>query len=257
MQRRLGRMALVLALPSAASLLYGIHESSHALAAPWARAAQLPPQRAVIQMGHAEKETTPFEQSFWSSFTTAVALLLFVRTFLVEPFFIPSSSMAPTLLANDQIAVEKFSKFFSPPHRGDMLVFKPPAAYFEREGGETAEDEPVVLVKRVIGIPGDVVEMRNGALLINGQPRFEPYLSEEARYSLPPVAVPRGAIFVLGDNRNLSTDSHVWGCVPRRNVIGKAFYVLWPLTHQGFVDQFMQDLEIEGVRAIEDRIING
>jgi len=68
------------------------------------------------------------------------------------------------------------------------------------------------------------------------------------------VSVPSSAIFVLGDNRNLSADSHVWGCVPLRNVVGKAFYVLWPVPHQGFVDQFMQDLEIEGVRAFADRL---
>jgi hypothetical protein len=68
------------------------------------------------------------------------------------------------------------------------------------------------------------------------------------------VSVPSSAVFVLGDNGNLSADSHVWGCVPLRNVVGKAFYVLWPITHQGFVDQFMQDLEIEGVRAFADRL---
>ena len=67
-------------------------------------------------------------------------------------------------------------------------------------------------------------------------------------------SVPSCALFVLGDNRNLSTDSHVWGCVPLRNVVGKAFYVLWPIPHQGFVDQFMQDLEIEGLRAFVSRL---
>ena len=210
--------------------------------------------RTQIQMEQRASEPPLFERSFWSSFTTAIALLLFVRTFLVEPYFIPSSSMASTLSANDHIAVEKFSKFVSPPHRGDILVFRPPAAYFEREGGGKPGDEQVVLVKRVIGVSGDVVEVRGGVVLLNGQPRFEPYLSEEAQYSFAPVSVPRGAVFVLGDNRNLSTDSHVWGCVPLTNVIGKAFYVLWPQDHQGFVDQFMQDLEIEGVRAFTDRI---
>ena len=210
--------------------------------------------RTHIQMEQRAREPPLFERSFWSSFTTAIALLLFVRTFLVEPYFIPSSSMASTLSANDHIAVEKFSKFVSPPHRGDILVFRPPAAYFEREGGGKPGDEQVVLVKRVIGVSGDVVEVRGGVVLLNGQPRFEPYLSEEAQYSFAPVSVPRGAVFVLGDNRNLSTDSHVWGCVPLTNVIGKAFYVLWPQDHQGFVDQFMQDLEIEGVRAFTDRI---
>jgi len=183
----------------------------------------------------------------------AAAIFFFVRSFVVEPYFIPSSSMAPTLSRNDHIAVEKFSKYFSLPHRGDMLVFTPPAAFFE-SGGKAEADEPVVLVKRVIGIPGDVVEVREGVMLLNGEPRYEPYLAEETRYSLLPVSVPSSALFVLGDNRNLSTDSHVWGCVPLRNVVGKAFYVLWPIPHQGFVDQFMQDLEIEGLRAFVSRL---
>ena len=77
----------------------------------------------------------------------AAAIFFFVRSFLVEPYFIPSSSMAPTLYRNDHIAVEKFSKYLSPPHRGDMLVFTPPAAFFET-GGKAEADEPVVLVRQ-------------------------------------------------------------------------------------------------------------
>ena len=88
------------------------------------------------------------------------------------------------------------------------------------------------------GVPGEIA---------SGRHRLLPIPTAQ-------VSVPSSAIFVLGDNRNLSADSHVWGCVPLRNVVGKAFYVLWPVPHQGFVDQFMQDLEIEGVRAFADRL---
>jgi len=90
------------------------------------------------------------------------------------------------------------------------------------------------------------VEIKGGTLYLNGKPRYEPYTLEPARYDLPKLTVPEGALFVLGDNRNVSVDSHVWGCLPVDNVIGKAFYVLYPIGRQGFVDEFMQDLKVTG-----------
>ena len=129
------------------------------------------PRQPTVWMEHAPSD------SFVSAARTAgiaAAIFFFVRSLVVEPYFIPSSSMAPTLSRNDHIAVEKFSKYLSPPHRGDMLVFTPPAAFFEN-GGKAEADETVVLVKRVIGIPGDVVEVREGVMLLNGEPRYEPH----------------------------------------------------------------------------------
>ena len=105
-----------------------------------------------------------------------------------------------------------------------------------------------------VAVAGDSVEVKGGKLYVNGRAQDEAFINEQPAYALDRMVVPAGHVFVLGDNRNLSTDSHVWGCVPLTNVIGKAFYVLWPQDHQGFVDQFMQDLEIEGVRAFTDRI---
>lgn len=99
-------------------------------------------------------------------------------------------------------------------------------------------------MKRVIAISGDKVEVRGGVVYLNGSPVYEPYVRELARYSFAPLQVPAGAMFVLGDNRNESSDSHVWGSVPVANVIGKAFYIVWPIQRQGFVDEFMQDLQI-------------
>eukprot|EP00966_Prymnesium_polylepis_P009835 226501-Prymnesium_polylepis.1 len=86
--------------------------------------------------------------------------------------------------------------------------------------------------------------MRDGRLLLNGMPMYEPYVRERARYSFGPLTVPPGALFVLGDNRNESSDSHVWGPLPVSNVVGKAFYIVWPIERQGFVDEFMLDLQI-------------
>ena len=98
------------------------------------------------------------------------------------------------------------------------------------------------LVKRVVGVAGDSIEVRDGVLLRNGQRTYEPYVREATRYTLPPTTVPAGCIYVLGDNRNVSDDSHVWGPLAVEQVVGKAFYILWLISRQGFVDEFMQDL---------------
>ena len=100
------------------------------------------------------------------------------------------------------------------------------------------------LIKRVVGVGGDRLEVKDGVLLRDGKPIDEPYVRELLKYQLAPFVVPPGELFVLGDNRNQSVDSHVWGSVPVANVVGKAFYVLWPVNRQGFVDELMQNLEV-------------
>jgi len=180
----------------------------------------------------------------------ALAFFLFVRTFVVEPFYIPSASMYPTLVVNDQIAVEKFSRLWSQPQRGDLIVFKAPRASLVAKGlpAAAAERTELTLIKRVVAVAGDEVEIRTGTgtLVLNGRDMYEPYVLEAAKYSVPKLTVPKGFVFVLGDNRNFSVDSHVWGVLPVDNVVGKAFYVLYPVERQGFVDEFMQDLEVTG-----------
>lgn len=224
---------------------------------------------------------TRVRKGFLGVFLPAFCLFLAVRTFLVEPYYIPSMSMYPTLAVNDQIAVEKFSRLLATPQRGDLVVFSPPSTYFKMLGNQVIlrsqhrpssaehasapaataslhvlqakqaspstpwkDGKTNALIKRVIAVEGDEVEVRGGNLYLNGASMYEPYVRERARYSLGPVTVPTGAVFVLGDNRNESLDSHVWGVLPISNVIGKAFYILWPIERQGFVDQFMQDLQI-------------
>ena len=92
----------------------------------------------------------------------------------------------------------------------------------------------------------DRVSIADGAVVLNGERQYEPYVPsrEQARYSLAPTTIPAGCVFVLGDNRNVSDDSHLWGPLPVENVIGKAFYILWPVERQGFVDELMTDLQI-------------
>jgi len=183
-------------------------------------------------------------RSFASSFVPALVLFLWVRSFVVEPFYIPSQSMYPTLTVNDQIAVEKFSKLFAAPRRGDLVVFSPPKEFYQAKG--LVKANRATLIKRVVGVGGDTVEMRDGALLLNGNRVYEPYVRDAAKYTLPALTVPPGSIFVLGDNRNVSDDSHLWGPLPADNVIGKAFYLLWPIERQGFVDEVMQDMQYTG-----------
>lgn len=184
-------------------------------------------------------------KSSWMG-ATVLAILLAVRLFVAQPFYIPSNSMYPTLIASDQVAVETFSKNFADPRRGDIVVFTPPGKFYEVVEGMDKTKRPVELIKRVVAVEGDTVEVRKGLLLVNDKKIYEPYVSETIRYTLQKMTVPAGCVFVLGDNRNLSDDSHKWGALPLSRINGKAFYILWPIDRQGFIDTVMQDLEITG-----------
>jgi signal peptidase I len=151
----------------------------------------------------------------------AVAFVLvfgFVRPFVLEAFRIPSESMVPTLLVGDRVFVNKFIYRFTEPERGDVVVFE------SVNGGE--ED----LIKRVVGVAGDSVEVRNGTLLVNGEDREEPYLNRNlpVNDSYGPSQVPEGHVFVMGDNRANSADSRVFGPLPIENIEGEAFVRFWP-----------------------------
>ncbi|PSP18787.1 MAG: signal peptidase I [Cyanobacteria bacterium QS_8_64_29] len=148
----------------------------------------------------------------------SVVLALGIRHFVAEARYIPSQSMQPTLQVNDRLLVEKLSYRFGRPERGDIIVFSPPESLqFEQ-----------AFIKRVIGLPGETVAVRNGTVFINGQAIQEPYLKAEPDYTYGPVEIPKRRYLVLGDNRNNSRDSHYWGFVPRKNIIGHAFVRFWP-----------------------------
>jgi signal peptidase I len=162
------------------------------------------------------------------SFVIAVVIVfLVVRPFVAQAFYIPSRSMTPTLNVSDRIIVNKLAYRFSEPARHDIVVFRAP-----KEASGALEDDKD-FVKRVIGIPGDTVEVHGGSTYINGRLDELACITNSVNYDLAPVTVPEGKLFVLGDNRNHSNDSHCWGVLDRSMVIGRAEMVFWPLTRAG------------------------
>jgi signal peptidase I len=167
-------------------------------------------------------------QDFFEIVQTVAVVLLF-RFFIIEPRYIPSLSMYPTLDINDNLAVEKVSKWQHGPERGQIIVFNPPQRYYEMTGREDAG----AFIKRCVAVEGDTVEVRDGSLYINGVAQKEPYINAAPTYTLEPTVVPAGNVFALGDNRNESFDSHYWGFLPVKNIIGNALFRYWPLTKIG------------------------
>jgi signal peptidase I len=159
-----------------------------------------------------------------------VALLL--RFLIIEPRYIPSLSMYPTFDVGDQLAVEKVTKRLKPFYRNEVVVFNPPETFQNiietQYGGSDPGRAREALIKRIVAVAGDQVEVKQGSLFINGQQQDEPFTAEEARYQFGPVVVPPGSVLVLGDNRNHSLDGHIWGFLPEKNVIGRAVFVYWP-----------------------------
>ena len=193
---------------------------------------------------------TPYRKStareYFESICVAVILALFVRTFVVQAFKIPTGSMENNLLIGDHLLVNKFAYAptatgieravlpIDPISRGDIIVFKYP------------EDPERDFIKRVIGLPGETVELRNKKVFIDGQPIDEPYVqylftpSDEegpfdfdVRMKYGPVTVPEGQYFMMGDNRDNSQDSRYWGFLPQEYVKGKALFVYFSFGEEG------------------------
>jgi signal peptidase I len=155
------------------------------------------------------------------------AVLAFgIRTFVAEARYIPSLSMAPTLAINDRLIVDKVGYHFKDPQRGDIVVFSP-TTELQKQNYKDA------FIKRIIGLPGEKVEVKNGRVYVNDQPIQEEYVKDAPQYQWGPQVVPQGSYLVLGDNRNNSYDSHYWGFVPRDKIIGRAVVRFWPLDRAG------------------------
>lgn len=170
----------------------------------------------------------------------AVVIALIVRTFLFTTFWIPSGSMEPTLMGEgrrDRVVVNRLAYRWGEPARGDIIVFEVP----EGEPSITVDGQEVKdLIKRVIGLPGETVELRDGDVFIDGERLDEPYLPEGVRTdpsdpSKATFVVPDDCVFVLGDNRTASRDARYWQtpCVPEDDIVGKAFIRIWPLSAFG------------------------
>ncbi|HVA70564.1 MAG TPA: signal peptidase I [Acidimicrobiales bacterium] len=161
----------------------------------------------------------------------AILVSLLVRTYVFQVFSIPSGSMEPTLHIGDRILVSKLSVQWGTIHRGDILVFKAPAAVRKACGDDVAD-----LVKRVIGLPGDHLTSKGNTIYVNGQPLQQPWThNEPIGRNIGQVTVPTQHYFMMGDNEPDSCDSRWWGTVPRSSVIGKAFVRIWPLSRFGFL----------------------
>ncbi|MBP0012405.1 MAG: signal peptidase I [Roseofilum sp. SID2] len=154
----------------------------------------------------------------------AVIVALLVRTAIAEPRFIPSDSMFPTLAVGDRLVIEKVSYHFHPPETGDIVVFEPPP---QLQAQGYRKDQ--AFIKRVIGQPGQTVEVSGGKVYLNDRPIQEDYIAEPPEYHWGPELVPEGRLFVMGDNRNDSNDSHIWKFLPQKNIIGRAVVRFWPL----------------------------
>jgi signal peptidase I len=155
------------------------------------------------------------------------AVLAFgIRSFVAEARYIPSGSMLPTLQINDRLIIDKLSYDFRNPQRGDIVVFSP-TDELKKQNFKDA------FIKRLIGVPGDKVEVKGERVYVNDQPLQENYIEEKPNYSFGPVIVPPNQYLVLGDNRNNSYDSHYWGYVPRDRIIGRAVVRFWPPNRVG------------------------
>lgn len=205
-------------------------------------------RKAEAQAKAAPKAKSTFRE-YAEALVVALALALFIRAFFVQAFKIPSGSMLPTLEIGDHLLVNKLlygvrvpeylltsklplpfagSRFFSffEPERGDIVVFVYP------------QDRDKDFIKRIVGVPGDVIEIRNKQLFRNGKPvdrSDEPYAEYDERKKVEPgvrdnygpATVPPDHVFVMGDNRDHSFDSRFWGFVPYEDIIGKAFIIYW------------------------------
>jgi signal peptidase I len=159
--------------------------------------------------------------------TVALALVIFLLLQAsVQSFIIVERCMEPQFHEGDRLLVNKVVYHFGEPKRGDVIILHPPS------------DPKAVYIKRIIALPGDTVEVKGGAVYVNGTKLDEPYIKEPPAYTLHKEIIPENEYFVLGDNRNNANDSHNGWTVPRQNIIGKAWLIFWPPGEWGLVTHY-------------------
>lgn len=181
----------------------------------------------------------------------ALVIAFLVKTFVAQAFFIPSGSMLPTLEVDDRVVVSRAAYRLHDPHRGDIVVFESPRG--EKSGNGDGGVLPVRLlrgffetvgvvqpstddfIKRVVALPGESVEGKDGKVFIDGTPLDEPYLEDPGSSSFGPVTVPEDHLWVMGDNRGASSDSRVFGPISQDSVVGRAIMRIWPPSRVGFL----------------------
>jgi signal peptidase I len=205
---------------------------------------------ARASAGRAERRRTPFWAELPLLVVVALVLAVLLKTFVVQAFYIPSSSMEPTLQVGDRVLVSKMSYWFREPVRGEVVVFQdggqPDQGGVAGVFGSLASGLGVTrgserdFIKRIIGLPGETLEMREGVVYVDGEPLPELTASDGGYLSRPdltdfgPITVEPGHYFMMGDNRPNSADSRFGlGQIPREDVIGRAFVIIWPVGSAG------------------------
>ena len=143
-------------------------------------------------------------------------VIFFALQFAVQNFVVIGASMQPSFYEGERVVATKLAYKLHEPERGDVIIFLPPG---------NMEDD---LIKRIIGLPGDIVEVKDGVVYVNNLPLLEPYIKQPPSYTYSTEIVPEDEYWVLGDNRNNSNDSHTGWTVPREDIIGKAWLIIWP-----------------------------
>lgn len=196
------------------------------------------------------KARTPFWLELPGLLLTALAVAVLVKTFLVQPFYIPSESMFPTIEVNDRVIVNKLAYRVGEPERGDIVVFLNPSltdeeleesipeavvrSVLEAVGVRSRPEED--LIKRVVAVGGETVEISDGRLRVDGVAYEEPYANgPRGMGEFGPETVPEGHVFVMGDNRGSSLDSRSFGPIPESELIGQAVVRIWPLDRLGSI----------------------
>lgn len=185
----------------------------------------------------------------------ALGIAILVKTYVVQAFFIPSGSMEDTLLIDDRVIVSKFVYRFAEPEYPNVVVFASPlnqpiegsnagpvSSLFDRIGeGLGLQSSEQDFIKRIVATGGQTVEIKDGALHVDGRRLTEPYLKDQTALSdYGPTTVPPDQLFVMGDNRNSSEDSRVFGPIPESSVIGRAVTLIWPLNRMRWIGNGQQ-----------------
>lgn len=200
--------------------------------------ADQPDSDDALNVPAAQSSPKPFWKSFLQdeqyddlrTFMGAFIVAILIRAFIVEPRYIPSLSMYPTFDIGDQFLVDKISRISRAPTDNDVVVFLPPEV-LQQKGYKKSD----AFIKRIIARAGETVFVHDGIVEVNGEVRDEPFIKESPQYSWGPGVVPEGHVMVLGDNRNNSYDSHIWGFLPEKNIIGRAWFRYWPPSRVGNV----------------------
>ena len=183
--------------------------------------------KAIPQDGKKQRTSGSWLKELVIIFVCALAIALVVKSFLIDSRIVPSSSMYPTIEVGDRVLMWRLAYAFGgEPERGDIVVFEAP-----EELNESSD-----LIKRIIGLPGETIEIKNGAVYIDGEILDEAdYQHAVPQYEYGPVTIPEDCYFMLGDNRNKSIDSHEWDSpfIPIDDIKGKAIFRYWPISRMG------------------------